>query len=267
MAKVIKNKSSTERTYFGIDIPATTNHTIALEDLLGLVVDPDFKNDLLTDAEIVLADSADLATEYDGQKAVDFLFKTLVTDLFSRKLDSVFFSDADNQVQTLAIATSPGLALTTTGIPSTPLFFAATPGNQGRFLTFRFFGSGTVKDKWLDVFGNQISSDIVPITIPFDITLTGLSYANEKQDTSVDLEIHKNGTAPGDKIFTWAVRNKRNAFKTNALSGTTFKAGDRLLVFAREATGGTFDPTAVVLYLTFSIDNNVLAEGGQQNDF
>jgi len=102
MAKVIKNKSVTARNYFGTDVPASSNHTIEPEDLVGFQEDDALLDDVLNDSDIVMAESADLGTEYDGALGVSFLIKPLVQDAFVEP-SKVFYSDSNRVIKQLTI--------------------------------------------------------------------------------------------------------------------------------------------------------------------
>ena len=110
------------------------------------------------------------------------------------------------------------------------------------------------------------STDIRKLTdIPWSTLKNQLPRMESKGYLTKDIEIYKNGVAPGDVIFTWQIRNKRTAFKLNGLSGVTYSAGDRILIFAKNF--GSNDPVDVTIQVFFDTTNNPVTEGGTQFGF
>ncbi len=137
---------------------------------------------------------------------------------------------------------------------------AATGTVSSRTIEYSFFNSGAnIKNKWLDIEASNIPVNDTPAVVPFDAQLLGLTYSNSKDSSTIDIEIYKNGTAPGDKVFTWDINTARYAWKSTGLSGVTFSQGDVFFVFAKGA-GGTA-PQRPVVKLTILATSTTPGEG------
>ncbi len=124
--------------------------------------------------------------------------------------------------------------------------------------TITFMNDKTTTNKWLTVSGTPGStSDTAPVAVPFNAVLFALSFTNIIDNTGTDIEIYKNATL----LFTWEVRLKRHAYKTNGLEAVTFTAGDALSVYMRDVTGST-DPDDPVVNIHYSFTDGTMGEGG-----
>jgi hypothetical protein len=129
-----------------------------------------------------------------------------------------------------------------------------------------FLNNGLTKNKWLALDGAMSASDSLPAVTAFNSKLAATTYVNDRDNTDVDLEFYKNAVL----VFTWHIRNKRYAYKTDALSGVSFSQGDRISCFARQVTdhnseggdGTGVDPTSVIVLLNVQTINNITGEGG-----
>ena len=126
-----------------------------------------------------------------------------------------------------------------------------------------FLNNGLTNNKWLSLDGAMGASNDLPQPVSFDSKIISLTYVNTNNNSDIDIEFYKNGTAPGNLVYTWSLRNKRYAYKTNNLSGVLFVAGDRLSCFARQVQGGTgVSARDVIVTIELQSTNSVVGEGG-----
>jgi hypothetical protein len=140
----------------------------------------------------------------------------------------------------------------------TPIYFGAGGGGaNGSLLYMNDAGSD---NKWLKLNGNHLeTSNIIRGLFPLGVRLTGFTFFNKKNNVGGDLELYKNSTL----IYTWPIRNKRYAWKTNSLPTLSFNAGDRLSVFCRSVEGQRqIDTPAFFVYFVFT--DTTASEGGAQ---
>jgi hypothetical protein len=133
--------------------------------------------------------------------------------------------------------------------------------NVGDLFKVNFTGNGNSSDKWLGFDNGSTRSDEIPFIAPYNSTLDALTFSNNNDDVDTDAELHINGLV----VFTWEIRNKRTAFKTDITSPVIVQ-GDRISLFMKKVTSGTGttipqDPT---LSVWFSINDDNNAEGGTQ---
>ena len=132
---------------------------------------------------------------------------------------------------------------------------------KGKVIDFTFGSTGNVSNKWLNV-ASSVPSNEVPLIMPQDGNLLGITFANEDDDVDQDVEIYVNGVLK----FTWELRNKRWAWKTDINLGTPLLQGERVSVFMRRYNGGTGDPTSQnpIVEVFFNLTSNYANEGGGQ---
>lgn len=124
-----------------------------------------------------------------------------------------------------------------------------------------FLNNGLTSNKWLSLDGSMGSSENLPAITSYDSKLSGITYINTNNGSNVDLEFYVNGTGAPQLVFTWQIRNKRHAWKTNApLNTILFLAGDRLSCFARGVAGTNARDVIVNLFVQST--NSVTGEGG-----
>ena len=130
----------------------------------------------------------------------------------------------------------------------------------GKIVDFAFINMGNTSNKWLEFASSSAASDTLPYVSPFDGSLIGLTYMNVRDDTSLDIEIYKNG-AP---FYTWQIRNKRWAYKTNlTVPQPSLNQGDRISIFSKKVAGdGT--PSTPIIEMLFQVSSAPLGEGGGQ---
>lgn len=142
------------------------------------------------------------------------------------------------------------LSVTDTGTPSWTSAVGGSIACMDDGLTF---------NKWLSIGRTSASStsDTVPAVIPFNSVLYSLTYINSTDDTGTDVEIYKNGVL----LFTWQIRNKRRAYKTDGLTTITFLAGDYIGIYMKDVSGST-KPSDPLIYIHYSFTDGTFGEGG-----
>lgn len=132
----------------------------------------------------------------------------------------------------------------------------------GKLADFLFSASGNTSDKWVGIGNGSTASNTLPLIIPQDAEISALTFSNQDDNVDIDIELYINGTLD----FTWEIRNKRTAWKTDLISMSGIVQGDRISCFLRKYTGGTGDTTAqdpvIEIFLVYTGDNE--AEGGTQ---
>jgi len=103
----------------------------------------------------------------------------------------------------------------------------------GKMGVIDFISDGVTSNKWLGNGSNALSSNLIPMVIPVRCRALAITMSTNI-DIDMDVECYKNGNGPAMKIFTWAIRNKRKANKTNYLLPLNFEVGDTLRVFMRD---------------------------------
>jgi len=130
----------------------------------------------------------------------------------------------------------------------------------GKLIGYFFAGSGNTFNKWLGFGNTNSTSDVVPLVLPQDMSLKGVTYSNANDDSSIDLEVHVNGVLS----FTWQVRNYRVAWETG-LSGYDFNQGDRISIYAKKVTGGgIINPATPEISIYFKLLDEVSTSNGIQ---
>lgn len=132
----------------------------------------------------------------------------------------------------------------------------------GKMQDFEFTTTGNTQNKWVNISHPADSSDVVPFIALWSGNVIGVSFINENDDASTDLEFYVNGTLE----YTWEIRNKRWEYKTNEAGLFSVAQGDRLSIFARKITGaGMVNPAGIsgeVMAIVSTIGTN---SGGNQN--
>ena len=231
MSKLIENMTGTaiELNDIGITIPATSTYEIG--DLRPDVIE--LSDDLETNiqsGDIKLIESEGPTVYYSAAQA---------SRILRRKLDPVLAAGGSGEL----LCTNPSGNLVWTPVVGGAISF------MNDKVTF---------NKWLTINGTPGStSDITPAVIPFNAVIFALAFTNTINSSGTDIEIYKNGTL----LFTWEIRTKRYAYKTNGLSAATFSAGDTLSVYARDVSGST-DPDDPVIHIHYSFTDGTTGEGG-----
>ena len=135
----------------------------------------------------------------------------------------------------------------------------------GKLMPFYFFSTGNVSNKFMNFTNGSTTTASLPMVLPFSGDLIGSTFTNQDDDVDMDIEIYRNGIAPGNLMYTRFIRNKRTAWKTD-INNTGYLQGDRVSMFFKKYTGGTGKTTAQnpVVQLLFAINPAQLGEGGRQ---
>lgn len=134
--------------------------------------------------------------------------------------------------------------------------------NIGRTFVISFENNGSTGNKWL-IHSSGASSDILPYHTSFDLQIYGISMLNQNLEKDVDIEFYKNGTAPGDLIYTLQVRlgvSNNNAHITTVSSLFDLLIGDEISVFIRKVGGDALASPVIDIFCRIS-SNNVGSEG------
>lgn len=128
---------------------------------------------------------------------------------------------------------------------------AATSG------TLAFVQHGGVKNRWLHAH-NDVgqTSDRQPAILPFPGRFTAVTFTNDSDDASTDLELYVNGSLE----FTWTITTMRNAWKSSGINTVTFNAGDEFSVFLRENGNRSPQQPKIVFYWMYT--DGTESEGG-----
>lgn len=138
---------------------------------------------------------------------------------------------------------------------------------EGKEATYQFFKNGNINNAWMDHEGGSITSDGTPGVITANCRIRAATFSNNRDDSSIDLQFFRNGTTLASLYFTWEIRNKRVAWKTNSpIETLTFNAGDTLRVFGQTAGVGGTKPRSVVVKITLINTDDILGEGGSATD-
>lgn len=122
-----------------------------------------------------------------------------------------------------------------------------------------FLNNGSTRNKWLSLYNAFNTSDTLPAIAPFTSEIFALTYTNATSGSNVDIEIYKNGAAGGNLIFTWQIRNKKNAYKTN-MTPLALSPGDTISVFCRDVSSPY--PNTVVVTVGVRTTASTTGEGG-----
>ena len=133
----------------------------------------------------------------------------------------------------------------------------------GKLIDFLFISSGNTSDKWLGIGNGSTASNTLPLIMPQECELTALTFSNQDDNVDMDIQVFINGSLH----YTWEMRNKRTAWKTDISGAGTIAQGARVSLFMKKFTGGTDDQTAqdpvVAVFFVYTDDND--GEGGTQN--
>jgi len=248
MSKILKNTtiSDIELDELGVTVPASGQYTLNTEDHSRLG-NTDSITEITThinSGDIVVNDSIDDITVANGftlQEAIDYL-----------KMPTTAFN--------MRFAAEPERSNGFTKKNTQEAIEESRTSGIGKMLGFFFGGSGNTFNKWLGFGNTNSTSDIVPLVLPQDMDLKGITYSNSNDDSSIDIEIYQNGSL----LYTYQIRNKRTAY-TAGLSGTNFNQGDRVSIYAKKVTGGSIiNPATPEISIYFKLTDESAASGGTQ---
>jgi len=135
---------------------------------------------------------------------------------------------------------------------------ATSEALAGSSFQYAFVSQGALGNKWLAYHDHPSNTTVAPI--PFACSLLCMTFSNKTNDRDVDIEVYKNGFSGGNKIYTWQIRDKRWAYKTD-IASVNLNAGDYVALYGKKITSNT-KPTDVVVELLFQITNAATGEGG-----
>jgi len=193
--------------------------------------------------------SAMLGGKSSVQRAIEFSFPRVDQDSSLKALTTRRFNFTGN-VNVIVDLENPHKATIDIGNGS--------GGLEGRVIDFAFGNVGNTQNKWLEFASSSAASNVDPYIAPFDGNLAALTFVNTKDGADVNIELYKNGVI----WFTWEIRDKRHAFKTDAMPEGILQ-GDRISVFARKITGGTNqNPFTPIIEVIFQVSTAPIGEGG-----
>jgi len=117
---------------------------------------------------------------------------------------------------------------------------SATTNTEGHY---SFLHWGAAKKTWLRM-GLVMPSNMMPVIMTNDCVVTGFTYVCYTDNSDCDIEIYKNAVLE----YTWEIRNKRLAYKSDELSAVTFTAGDRISVRLVSAGKSPYYPLFTFFY-------------------
>lgn len=129
---------------------------------------------------------------------------------------------------------------------------AAVTNETGEFI---FSQWGRARNRWLRT-NNFFPSNRMPWAFMNNAVISGLKFQNNNNGSDTDLEIYKNGSL----YYTWEIRDKRWAWKTNGLSALTYDEGDTIGVRAK--TVGGQDPMFALVIVQYRYMLQTTGEGG-----
>lgn len=236
----------------GISIPAIGQYTIQPQEY-ALWTTQDIVNELtpyIDSGDIVVNDGVRDLTAAEG---IRYIEKVETVDAQWNNVDIVKSPIQLNFQGDVSVADGGG------GKATILIGQSGTP--SGKLIDFFFVASGNTADKWLGVGNGSTASNLIPYILPWSANLVSLTFTNQDNNVDIDVLIYKNGIL----LYTWDIRNKRTAWKTNASLGS-FSQGDRLSCFLKKYLGGTGDSTAQdpIVELTLVVDLANSGEGGTQ---
>lgn len=132
----------------------------------------------------------------------------------------------------------------------------------GKLLDLVYSNTGNAADKWMNLGNGTLGSNVLPLVMPQNGFLTGLTWINEDDNVDTNVQIYVNGVL----LYTWEVRNKRWGWTTNIGGFFNVLQGDRISVFLDRFSSGTGDdtPQDPQLEVFFVMTSNFTNEGGGQ---
>lgn len=110
---------------------------------------------------------------------------------------------------------------------------------------------------WLRSGGGLMQPSNKQPLIVFDTgVVTGLTFSNLVDGVNVDIIIYKNSV----ELYTWEIRNKRYAFKTNGLASMQFETGDTISIYIKQV--GTIEATWAMVNIEYKYTIQTTGEGG-----
>ena len=237
----------------GLDIAASTTYTMTLDEYLRFA-SPAAITEITThinSGDIVVNDGTNDLAAADAIRFLKYPDRAYIQE---EGVDVVRVAKTFNFEGDVDIVNDGGGKATIT-VGETGQF-------TGKLADFVFVASGNTADKWLGIGNGSTASNTLPLILAQDCDLTAITFSNQDDNVDIDVELYVNGVLD----FTWEVRNKRTAWKTDAVGLSTYSQGDRLSCFLRRYSSGTGDDTAqdpaIEVFIVYRNDN--VAEGGTQ---
>lgn len=137
--------------------------------------------------------------------------------------------------------------------------------NIGRVFTLIFGETGSATNEYLDNIADGKTTDDTPHVVPFPCEVIAYTFSNSDDNSDTNIEIYSvaegNGNGPATLKDTWSLTDTRTARKSNFGSPITFAAGDKIVVFVRDA--GT-DPDNVTFTMYLKITANESSEFSEE---
>lgn len=124
------------------------------------------------------------------------------------------------------------------------------------FGNFIFGNWGRTQNRYLRSAGWGMPCNHMPSIFLAPGVISGLYFSNYVDNADSDVQIFINDSV----VFTWEIRDKRYAYKTNELSDLLFAAGDKLVV--RMKSAGTVAPMYPIIKVQFRYNSTLTGEGG-----
>lgn len=127
---------------------------------------------------------------------------------------------------------------------------------SGRMFNVTFFGEGFFGSGWWMRWNllDYHESDGLPYRIPFDCQLIGYQFGQADDDADFGIEIYKNGTLSGNKVFdTGEINNVNQGLKTD-ITPVSFNRGDAISTYLRDY-GSNVRDCQVEFYFVITSDN------------
>lgn len=127
-------------------------------------------------------------------------------------------------------------------------------------LQYIFSDTFSISNKWLSI-GNGIDSYAVPLILPWDCRLVGLSFNNKYDNINIDVELHSITTVDNvfNKDLTFNIVSAKEGYKTNIPNGISYLAGNKLGIYLNKVDNSIPKDVIVILYLQI-LDTSVLGE-------
>jgi hypothetical protein len=253
LKKIIKNLSSPpvdiEILETGVTILTSTTHTIDPVSYLHWAK-PEAITEItpyLNSGDLVVNDGTQDLTASEAIRFLEYADRLYIEELGVNKAKTAKIINFDGDV-----------AVTEDGTGKVTVTVGTGGVVKGKLYDFSFNNVGKTSNKWLEFASSSAPSNENPLVTPYDSDMIALTYSNTKDDSGVDVEVYRNGVL----FFTWQIRGKRTAWKTD-INNTSVSQGDRVSVFFKKV-GGQTDPTTPIIDLYFSVTSHNEAEGGTQ---
>lgn len=246
--KILKNTTGTEivNNQVGLAIPANSQIIVepgryyVLSEEIG-IEGPGTLNQLIQNGDIIVNDGIN---DLSSDRGIDFL--KFPDRAFHLRFDSVPERSNGFAAKTVQEAIEEARSAIEGKISVLPTFL----------------NNGNTSNKWLSLDGSFGGSDVIPAVSTFNSKLSGVSYVNSNDNSSIDIEFYVNGTGVPDRVYVWQIRNKRYSYKTD-LPSILISAGDTISCYAaRVSGGGIITPSSVLVNLFVQSTDSLTGEGG-----